>query len=132
MVRIVVFHHDNSVREQMVDAFRHAGFITYDATDTRQALNAVKTYHPDVVITDFPALIDDDARFTGYTLTEAIRRDPALRDVAILNLSENAEGAVSEYAAKAGVTKSLMPSTSVERIVETVQEISRKSQAWGH
>lgn len=122
MLRAVVFHHDQSVREGLVDAFRNAGFITYDAADPPRAFRAVWTYRPQVVITDYPAVLDE-AQAGRRTLTHAIRAEPALRDVAIVNLFEN--DSVVREASAAGVTKSIPASTPVRDVIATVQEVSR-------
>ena len=124
MVRAVVFHYNSQVRERVVDAFRHAGFITYDAVDPQHALTATWTYRPDVVITDFPALLED-AR-GSRTLTEAIRQAPALRDTAILSLSGNGTIEAEVRATQAGASVTLPPSTPPAEIIRTVHELSRR------
>jgi DNA-binding NarL/FixJ family response regulator len=125
MVRAVVFHHNHQVRERVVDAFRHAGIITYDAVDPQHAFTAAWTYHPHVVITDFPAMLEDGRQ--SRTLTQAIRESPALRDVAVLNLGGDGSEAAARDAAQAGATATLPPSTPPAEIIRAVNEISRRS-----
>jgi CheY-like chemotaxis protein len=129
MLRAVVFHYDKDVREHVVDAFRRAGFMTYDAIDPQHALNAVWTYRPNVVITDFPALLENGGG--RRTLTEAIRHEPALHNAPIMNLSKNADQ-MRQDALAAGVTKSVPASEHVGRIIELAYELSRRSDTAGH
>jgi DNA-binding response OmpR family regulator len=127
MLRTVVFHYNNQVRERVVDACRHAGFITYDAVDPWHAFTATWTYRPNVVITDFPALLDDKAG--ARTLTEAIRQAPALQDTAILNLSGDGSADAAMLAAQAGASATMPPSTSPAEIIAKVNELSRRNGA---
>ena len=122
MVRAMVFHYNRDVRERLVDAFRGAGFITYDAIDPQHALTAAWTYRPHVVITDFPALLEDSPH--SRTLTQAIRAAPALRHVAIINLAGD-RAANAAKAAEAGAAATLLPSTPPTQIIDTVNELSR-------
>ena len=124
MVRAVVFHYNTQVRERVVDAFRHAGFITYDAIDPQHAYTATWTYRPDVVVTDFPAMLEDSRE--SRSLTEAIRQTPALCETPILNLSGNGTTEAATSAARAGANATLPPSTPPADIIRTVHELSRR------
>ena len=123
MVRAVVFHYNSDVRGRVVDAFRHAGFITYDAIDPQHALTAVWTYRPQVVITDFPAILDDGAQ--SRSLTQAIRETPALSDIAIISLSGDRPSTSAKKAADAGTNATLSCSTPAAEIIRAAYELSR-------
>ena len=125
MVRAVVFHHNADIREQLVDAFRHAGFITYDAADPQHAYQAVWTYRPQVVVTDFPALLHGSAG-KPLTLTEAIRQAPAIQRTAVVNLCEREDAEILREADGAGVTRTLPATTPMADIIAVVQQVSRE------
>jgi CheY-like chemotaxis protein len=127
MVRAVVFHYNDEIRENVVDAFRHAGFITYDAIDPQRALTAAWTYRPHIVITDFPALLQDGGQ--SRSLTEAIRQTPALNDIAIISLSGERAAADATNAIDAGASATLPSTTPVADIIQTVYELTRRPSA---
>ena len=127
MARVVLFHYNRRVRERVADALRKAGCLVYAAEDTARAWDAAVVLKPDVVVTDFPALLEKNNTHSLTTLTEAIRSHPELKHTAILNLSGETAPDIGHYAQAAGVTASVGPVVPSQIVVAAVHQLAHAS-----
>jgi CheY-like chemotaxis protein len=123
--KVIVFHNDEALRAELVEAFQHAGCDVYNAADTGQAWRTALAIKPNVVIVDYPSYVDD-VRHGRSTLTEAIRAEPGLRGVAIVNIATRADTEVQMNAATAGVTLSLPRSVPAAGVVAAASGVVRE------
>ena len=86
MPRLLIVDDDVIVRTLLERRLRAAGYLVESAADGRAGLEAVRRWHPDVLLTDsmMPAL-------DGPALVAAIRSDPALARTYIVVLSSREE-----------------------------------------
>jgi CheY-like chemotaxis protein len=119
--RIIIFQYNTNMRVDAATVLREAGYTVYAATSPERALEAAQTFRPNLIITDFPALVS-----TGVagetTLTEAIRATPHLKDVLILNVPSSGFPQVHAHALGAGVSLSI-PLSTPEELVEEVRRL---------
>ena len=79
MAKILVVE-DNALNIKLFcDLLAAHGHATEAVTDSRQALNAARTFRPDLVITDIQL-----PHVSGMELMALLRADPDLRDVPIM------------------------------------------------
>ena len=82
-------------------------------------------FEPNVVIVDFPSYVNHTRRGRS-TLTEAIRAEPGLRNVAILNVATHTDTETQMNAATAGVTLSLPASVPAAGVVAAASGVVRE------
>lgn len=119
-------HHDKHLRILLVEdapflryAFgrllRMHGFEVMEANDGREALECVKQFHPQLVVTDLMMPIMD-----GVELIQRLRADPTTARVPVLAItadaSEQAESRAREAGAADFVTKPIDLPTLLERL----------------
>ena len=86
--------------------------------DSRLALDAARTFKPDLVITDIQL-----PHVTGLELMELIRKDEELRDVPIMAVTAYSGVGDDERIRAAGAQAYVSKPISVVRFAETVEEL---------
>jgi two-component system, cell cycle response regulator DivK len=86
--------------------------------DSRLALDAARTFKPDLVITDIQL-----PHVTGLELMEMIRQDAELRDVPIMAVTAYSGVGDDERIRAAGAQAYVAKPISVVRFAETVEEL---------
>jgi CheY-like chemotaxis protein len=81
MQRILVIDDDDEIRSDVIDILKFKGFITEGAINGKIGLQAVKDFHPDLILCDF-----DMPELDGYGVLEALNKDPELRDISFIRL----------------------------------------------
>jgi len=102
MLRIVLFHYNRMLREQTAELLRQRGCLAYAAASPEDAWRAARTLKPDVVVTDFPALVETMVQ-PRMTLSEAVKTDPDLKHVRVLSVGAVTDPHIIEVGAQAGV-----------------------------
>lgn len=97
---------------------RKAGFTVRVAGDGDQALRAIDDYVPDLVILDIMLPKQD-----GFAVCEAIRGNPACRDVRIIMLSAKSREADKERAMALGADEFVTKPFSTRALDKMVKEI---------
>ena len=87
-----------------------AGATVRSATNARDALEALASFKPDVMLLDISLPGMD-----GYDLLKAIRRDPAMRDVPALAVTAHAYERDKQRASRSGLLRSTCRSRSTPR-----------------
>ncbi len=79
MQRILVIDDDDEVRSDVIDILKFKGFIAEGAINGKLGLQAVKDFHPDLILCDV-----DMPELDGYGVLEALNKDPELRDISFI------------------------------------------------
>ena len=110
MAKILVVE-DNALNIKLFcDLLTAHGHETEPVLDSREALDAARAFHPDLVITDIQL-----PHITGIELMEMMRADDDLKTVPIM--------AVTAYSAVAGAQAYVAKPISVMRFAETVDQL---------
>ncbi|MBZ0235224.1 MAG: response regulator [Deltaproteobacteria bacterium] len=112
-LRIVVADPQTRLLERLSTALGHAGFTVYTATNGMEALGAVLSREPDVVLAERDMPVMD-----GLRLLEEMGRQPELAAIPVILMSENATDLVRLQALQLGAVDCLpKPFTTLEVVL---------------
>jgi len=118
LARILVVE-DNALNIKLFcDLLTAHGHETEPVTDSREALDAARTFKPDLVITDIQL-----PYVTGIELMELLRADEELKDVPIMAVTAYAAAGDDERIRAAGAQAYVSKPISVMRFAETVDQL---------
>ena len=118
MAKILVVE-DNALNIKLFcDLLNAHGHETEPVTDSREALDAARTFKPDLVITDIQL-----PYVTGIELMELLRADEELKDVPIMAVTAYAAAGDDERIRAAGAQAYVSKPISVMRFAETVDQL---------
>ena len=118
MAKILVVE-DNALNIKLFcDLLNAHGHETEPVTDSREALEAARTFKPDLVITDIQL-----PYVTGIELMELLRADEELKDVPIMAVTAYAAAGDDERIRAAGAQAYVSKPISVMRFAETVDQL---------
>ncbi|MDK9713050.1 MAG: response regulator [Sulfuritalea sp.] len=128
--RILIVDDDPDMRKLLRLALDHARREIHEADTALGGLQLARDTMPDIVLLD----IGLPGRFDGFTLCEALVREPAFRDVKVViisghNASEDLDRA-GRLGVEAYVVKPLSPGTLVE-LVEQLEIPSHEMRVVG-
>ena len=124
MAKILVVE-DNALNIKLFcDLLRAHGHQTEGVTDSRDALEAARAFHPDLVITDIQL-----PYITGIELMELLRADEGLKDVPIMAVTAYAAAGDEERIRAAGAQAYVSKPISVMRFAETVDQLLAEGRA---
>jgi two-component system cell cycle response regulator DivK len=110
---------DNALNIKLFcDLLNAHGHVTEPVTDSREALEAARTFKPDLVITDIQL-----PYVTGIELMEMLRADEELKDVPIMAVTAYAAAGDDERIRAAGAQAYVSKPISVMRFAETVDQL---------
>jgi two-component system, cell cycle response regulator DivK len=110
---------DNALNIKLFcDLLTAHGHQTEPVTDSRDALEAARAFHPDLVITDIQL-----PYITGIELMELLRADEELKDVPIMAVTAYAAVGDDERIRAAGAQAYVSKPISVMRFAETVDQL---------
>jgi two-component system cell cycle response regulator DivK len=110
---------DNALNIKLFcDLLTAHGHETEPVTDSRDALDAARAFHPDLVITDIQL-----PYITGLELMELLRADEELKDVPIMAVTAYAAAGDDERIRAAGAQAYVSKPISVMRFAETVDQL---------
>ena len=118
MAKILVVE-DNALNIKLFcDLLAAHGHVTEAVTDSRQALNAARSFRPDLVITDIQL-----PHVSGMELMALLRADPDLRDVPIMAVTAYSAAGDDERIRAAGAQAYVSKPISVARFAQTVDAL---------
>ena len=118
MAKILVVE-DNALNIKLFcDLLTAHGHETQPVTDSREALDAARAFHPDLVITDIQL-----PYITGIELMEMLRADEELKEVPIMAVTAYAAAGDDERIRAAGASAYVSKPISVMRFAETVDQL---------
>jgi two-component system, cell cycle response regulator DivK len=110
---------DNALNIKLFcDLLTAHGHETEPVTDSRDALEAARAFHPDLVITDIQL-----PHLTGIELMQQLRADEELKDVPIMAVTAYAAAGDDERFRAAGAQAYVSKPISVMRFAETVDQL---------
>jgi two-component system cell cycle response regulator DivK len=110
---------DNALNIKLFcDLLTAHGHETQAVTDSREALDAARAFHPDLVITDIQL-----PYITGIALMEMLRADEELKKVPIMAVTAYAAAGDDERIRAAGASAYVSKPISVMRFAETVDQL---------
>ena len=110
---VVVIDDDDVIRELLSMHLRNSGYNVLAAADAIDGGHLVLRSRPDVVICDVQM-----PYMTGYELVDALKRDPATKDIPIVFLSVADD--VAEHAPRLGAVAHLRKPVSADRLLAVV------------
>ena len=118
MAKILIVE-DNALNIKLFcDLLTAHGHETEPVTDSRDALETARAFHPDLVITDIQL-----PYITGIELMELLRADEELKDVPIMAVTAYAAAGDDERIRAAGAQAYVSKPISVMRFAETVDQL---------
>ena len=118
MAKILVVE-DNALNIKLFcDLLTAHGHETEPVLDSREAMDAARAFHPDLVITDIQL-----PHITGIELMEMIRADDDLKTVPIMAVTAYSAVGDDERIMAAGAQAYVAKPISVMRFAETVNEL---------
>jgi two-component system cell cycle response regulator DivK len=116
---------DNALNIKLFcDLLAAHGHVTEPVTDSRDALEAARTFKPDLVITDIQL-----PYITGIELMEMLRADDELKNVPIMAVTAYAAVGDDERIRAAGASAYVSKPISVMRFAETVDQLLAEGSA---
>jgi two-component system, chemotaxis family, chemotaxis protein CheY len=116
--RILTVDDSKTMRDMVSYTLRKAGFDVNEAEDGKKALVVLASARFDLVITDLNMPVMD-----GITLIRNVRSGSPHRNVPILILTTEADGAKKAEGKAAGATGWLVKPFSPEKLVDVVQRV---------
>lgn len=112
-MRVLVVDDDGPILEAVDEVLTSEGFVVKSEVDSRRALCAAKSFHPDVALIDYnmPGL-------DGLTLARKLHDEPSTRDVPIVMMSAHPPS--PELTAAADIAVLLKP-FSIVRLIEVLR-----------
>lgn len=94
------------------------GYRVLTAIDGQEALEKIQEQHPDLVFLDIQM-----PRMDGNTVCQALRRDPATRDLHIIMITAKGQEADRLQALESGADEFVTKPYSPRKLVDRVREI---------
>jgi CheY-like chemotaxis protein len=117
-VPLILLVEDHPDTCQMYAEFLAVGYRVLTAGDGEQALETVRSRHPDLLITDLSL-----PRLDGFELMRRVRRDPAVGGIPIICLSGYGGDAYETRAREAGSDRLLLKPCMPDRLAEVAAEL---------
>ncbi len=118
---ILLVDDDDDVRDGLGDALRAAGFTVQTARDGPEALEAIPSLHPDVIMVDLMMPLMD-----GATLIERVRQVPHANGALICIVSASSQ--TSATAARLHVDAAFLKPVDLEGMQRTLSTLLSKEQ----
>ena len=120
---ILVADEDLDTRIILRTLLERDGYAVIEAPTARAAIEAVRQ-PVSLVILNYPMRIDET-----MTLSSWLRRQPATRDIPIINLMSRAVPLLMEEAARDGVNVTMAKPIDVQRMLDLVAELTHSMVA---
>jgi DNA-binding response OmpR family regulator len=117
--RVVLVEDDEDIRVVAEKALRGSGYEVFSAGDGETGLELVKQKRPDLVILDLMM-----PRMHGFTVCQAVRRDPSLRHIPILITSAKSYPVDVARACELGADYYLMKPYDIQVLLQTVKTLA--------
>jgi two-component system, chemotaxis family, chemotaxis protein CheY len=108
-----------SVRQSTRFLLEQGGYAVLEAADGLEALKAMATCKPNLVITDV-----NMPNMDGLTLVRKIRESGEHKFVPILVLTTESQGSVVEEGKKAGATGWIVKPFNGEKLLDTIKKVT--------
>lgn len=114
---IVIADDESPIRLVVGEKLRSAGYTVVDARDGEEALDAVRTHRPVVVITDLQM-----PYMNGLELCTAMRQDPRTSHIPALLLTARGHVLTTEMLARTNIRRVMSKPFGVRELLEYVEQ----------
>ena len=121
---VLVVEDDANTLDGYLDFLSGAGFVVLGAADGQTALGLAFNSPPRAIITDIGLPGMD-----GFTLTEALRRDPRTGSIPVLGLTGQWTSAIGARATRAGMSAVLMKPCVPSHLIAELSRVLLQKQA---
>ncbi len=121
---ILVVDDDPKIVRLVRGYLEESGFRVEAAADGEEALHAIRTRHPDLVVLDLMLPKRD-----GYAVTQAVRSDPALRETPILMLTARVDDVDRILGLELGADDYVTKPFNPREVTARVKAILRRTHA---
>jgi two-component system, cell cycle response regulator DivK len=115
---VLVVNDQETVRQTMVRSLLARGFRARIARSGREALEAVRTDKPDVILMDM-----DPPALEGWESARRLKADPVTRHILVVALSENTQTDSRNMAMRVGCDAFEAKPVDVEHLVRSVEKL---------
>lgn len=119
MKKILLVEDDAFIIDIYSNQFKKAGYLVDIARDGEMAYEKIKNNYPDLVLLDINL-----PKINGIEMLKAIRKDPTIKNLNVIVISNLTKKDYSEDISSLGIIKYFLKvETSPEEIIKTVDEI---------
>jgi two-component system chemotaxis response regulator CheY len=122
--QVLVVDDSETVRREIAQSLKHAGFIPLEAGDGVAGLKLAQEQKPALIILDV-----NMPRMNGLEMLEHLRLDFATANIPVVILTTEAEELMIERARKAGAKGWLIKPVTADHVVRTAQAIANREPA---
>jgi two-component system cell cycle response regulator DivK len=113
---------DNVMNRRLAQfLLKSQGYIVYEATNGREALELVKAHTPDLILMDLQL-----PELDGFTTTQILKQDPTTKDIPVVALTAYAMKGDAERALEAGCDGYITKPIDKQGFLETVASYLRR------
>jgi len=113
---------DNVMNRRLAQfLLKSEGYIVYEATNGREALELVKAHAPDLILMDLQL-----PELDGFTTTQILKQDATTRDIPVVALTAYAMTGDAERALEAGCDGYITKPIDKQGFLETVASYLRR------
>ncbi len=116
--RVLVVDDEPFILRSLSFVLERAGFVVHQARNGQEALDVMQEVRPRLCVLDVMMPLRN-----GYEVCEAVKADPALRDIYVILLTAKGQESARERGARAGADEYMTKPFSPSRIVERVREV---------
>jgi two-component system alkaline phosphatase synthesis response regulator PhoP len=124
MVKILVAEDERDIRELIAFTLRFAGFEVELASNGAEAVEKAQATIPDLILMDVRM-----PRMTGYQACEALKENPATRDIPVVFLSAKGQESEIQEGLEVGameyILKPFAPDELTAQVHRILQEIGK-------
>ncbi|MBI3677774.1 MAG: response regulator [Proteobacteria bacterium] len=115
---ILTVDDSRTMRDLLGNALREAGYSVVQAGDGQEALGALDSIKPDLIITDI-----NMPRMGGFNFIDQVRRNPRHRATPILVLTTESAPELKERARKSGATGWIVKPFDPARLLDAIRKV---------
>ncbi|MBI2042576.1 MAG: response regulator [Candidatus Nealsonbacteria bacterium] len=116
--RILIIDDEEAVQKILISKLSGAGFEPLSAMDGKEGLKATKKERPDLILLDIVMPVMD-----GISYLKELKKDPEVKDIPILILTNLASDEMVQKSLEQGVTDYLVKADyTLDELVEKINE----------
>lgn len=121
MTHILVAEDERDIRELIAFTLRFAGYEVTTVSNGEEAVQAAAQLHPALILMDVRM-----PRMDGYQACQALKADPALKDIPVVFLSAKGQESEIQAGLAAGATDYLLKPFAPDELTRRVRELLEK------
>jgi CheY-like chemotaxis protein len=121
MTHILVAEDERDIRELIAFTLRFAGYEVTTVSNGEEAVQAAAQLHPSLILMDVRM-----PRMDGYQACQALKADPALKDIPVVFLSAKGQESEIQAGLAAGATDYLLKPFAPDELTRRVRELLEK------